>query len=331
MATDSFDISLVTALFEKRFAKAGSHIVDLDKAPSQGQAGNYCTTGSIALDIALGVGGLQRGTVNEIYGHESSGKTTLAAHVIKECQQIFPGPVAYIDGEHALAKDYLRAIGVDTSPGRFTLVQENETEAALNMMQFFAEQKYAMVVLDSVASMVPKAQMESGDSVDAKFGGNSKYLSTHLPKMIGVCPETGTIAIYINQIREKFVTFGNPETTTGGRALKFYASVRMETKVKERLKDKDGDVYGVKVEAHVIKNKIGGAPYRKAQYDIIFGEGIDKFAGLVDVAKERGIITGSGWLSFGDLKLNGRQAMIDALRDDAKLAQTVTDTIWSQA
>jgi len=328
---DNINLDLVTSLFEKRFGKGGSHIVDLDKAPAQGQAGNHCPTGSIALDLALGVGGFQRGTVNEVYGHESSGKTTLALHIIKECQTFFPGPIAYIDGEHALAKEYAAAIGIDLSPARFTLVQENETEAALNMMQFFAEQRYAMVVLDSVASMVPKAQMDSGDSVDAKFGGNSKYLSTHLPKMISVCPVTGTIALYINQIREKFVTFGNPETTTGGRALKFYSSVRMETKVKERIKDKNGDVNGVTVEASIVKNKIGGAPYRKARYNVLFGQGIDKIGDLVDTAREKGIIEGSGWLTFGDLKVNGRDKMIEAVRSDKALQKTLTDTIWSVA
>lgn len=324
------DLDMMAALFKKRFKN--SSIVDVTAAPKQGATGEYLPTGSPSLDLAIGVGGFKLGTVNEIYGDESSGKSTLTASVVREAQLMFTNkPAVIVDVEHAVNLDYYEAIGIDLSPDRFKLVQESETETALNMAQFFAEQGASIVVVDSVAAMVPQAQLESGDSVDAKMGGNAKFLSTHLPKMIGVCAKTDTIAVYVNQVREKLgVMFGNPETTTGGRALRFYSSLRIKTRIVERLKDSNGDVNGVMVEAQVLKNKIGGAPYRKAKYPILFGVGIDRARDLGDLAIEKGLLgAGSGGrFSLGETKLHGKEAVYQYLRDNATAVKVLTDTIW---
>jgi len=327
------EIDLMNQLFKQRFKKS-TGIVDLDAVPAQGTPGLYIPTGSLALDLALGVGGFKRGTVSEIFGQESSGKSTLTVATIASAQQMFPDqPVALIDVEHAYNKDYADEIGVNHSKSRFKLVQESETEDGLNAAFFFAEQGVPLIVVDSVAALVPQAQLESGNSTDRKMGGNSTFLSSHLPQMIAVCGKTGSTVIYVNQIREKVgVMFGNPETTPGGRALKFYASLRIETRVSGKI-DEDGQTIGVNVTAKVIKNKIGGAPYRKATYPIIFGQGIDHARELGDIAIERGLLgAGSGGrYQFGDTKLHGKSTVYEYLEANPEVAKALTDTIWSNA
>lgn len=326
MTTASHD--LLTSLFQKRFGKEAK-IIDLEQAPSQGAEGEYLPTGSVSLNLQLGVGGFKRGTVNEVYGPESSGKSTLTIDLMREAQKY--GPVALIDSEHAFNKDYAEAIGMDLSPSRFFLVQENETEAALNMASFFAEQGVALVVVDSVPGLTPKAQIESNDTTEAKMGGNAKFLSTHLPQMVSTCSKTGTTAVYVNQVREKLgVMFGDPETTPGGRALKFFSSLRIRTSVSGQIKE-DGKVIGVEITAKVVKNKIGGAPYRKAVYPIIFGKGIDCERDLGNLAIELGMLGAGagGRYVFGEQKFHGKEAVYQWLRDDQTAAKILADTIWS--
>lgn len=327
------DLSLLSSLFQKKF-KESSGIVDLDQAPCQGAPGEYIPTGSVSLDLAIGVGGFKRGTINEVYGPESSGKSTLVTAVVREAQRMFPDkPVAYLDCENAFNPDYAREIGCDLSPKRFMLVQENQTETLLSMAQFFAEQAASVVILDSVAAMVPKDQLESGEATDAKMGGNSKLMSTALPKIVKICRTTGTVAIYVNQIRTNVgVMFGNPEVTPGGKALDFFSSLRIRTQVKGQIKDSQGEAIGVTIKAIVKKNKIGGPPYRSTEYPLIFGSGIDSARDLADLAITKGILGAGagGRYKFNGKKLHGKSAVYELLRD-ADVAKAISDTIWSAA
>lgn len=327
--TAGFDLSTTTALFKKRFGDATS-IIDMTALAKQGDPAEYISTGSISLDMAIGTGGLKIGTVTEVFGQESSGKSTLVVHLMKQAQIKFPDlPVAYVDAEGAFNKDYAQTIGLDLSADRFLLVQEGEAETALNAVQFFAERGVGMAVLDSVPAMVPEKQLESGDSTDTRMGGNAKFLSDALPKLISICRDTRTTAVFVNQVREKIgVVFGNPETTPGGRALKFYSSLRIETRIADKITGKDGQVSGVHVKAHVLKNKIGGSPYRKALYPLMFGSGIDEIGDLVDLGKERGLIEGTSWLKFGEWKAQGREGFISLVRETPKLKKSLTDTVW---
>ena len=283
-------------------------------------------TGSIALNAALGVGGYPRGRIVEIYGPESSGKTTLAIHAIAEAQKL-GGIAAFIDAEHAFDRFYAEKLGVDVE--NLWISQPDSGEQALEIAeQLIRSSAVDIVVIDSVAALTPKAELE-GDMGDSKMGLQARLMSQALRKLTAAINKTNTTCIFINQLREKIgVMFGNPETTTGGNALKFYASVRLDIRRATQLKDGE-EVIGNQVRVKVVKNKVA-PPFRKAEFDIMFGEGISRSGEIIDLGAELGIIKKSGsWYSYNDTKLGqGRDAAKQCIQDNPELADELEKLIF---
>ena len=286
------------------------------------------STGSISLDNALGVGGLPRGRVIEIYGPESSGKTTLAIHAIAEAQKA-GGIAAFIDAEHAFDRFYAQKLGVDIDS--LYISQPDNGEQALEIAdQLIRSAAIDIIIIDSVAALTPKKEIE-GDMGDSAVGLHARLMSQALRKLTSTIAKTNTTCIFINQLREKIgVMFGNPETTTGGNALKFYASVRLDIRKVTSIKDGD-NVIGNQVRVKVVKNKVA-PPFRKAEFEITFGEGISKIGEIVDLATEYDIIKKSGsWFSYGDSKLGqGRDAVKTLLSDNPELCDELEAKIMEK-
>ena len=285
-------------------------------------------TGSIGLNAALGVGGYPRGRIIEIYGPESSGKTTLAIHAIAEAQKQ-GGIAAFIDAEHAFDRFYAQKLGVDMN--NLWISQPDNGEQALEIAdQLIRSSAVDIIVVDSVAALTPKAEIE-GDMGENKVGLHARLMSQALRKLTSNISKTNTTCIFINQLREKIgVMFGNPETTTGGNALKFYASVRLDIRRVTSLKDGD-EVKGNQVRVKVVKNKVA-PPFRKAEFDIMFGTGISKSGEVIDLGVQLGIIKKSGsWFSYGDQKLaQGRDASKKLMEDNPELAEEIEAKIMAQ-
>ncbi|HEV2353850.1 MAG TPA: recombinase RecA [Puia sp.] len=283
------------------------------------------STGSIGLDMALGVGGLPRGRVVEIYGPESSGKTTIATHIIAEAQKK-GGMCAIIDAEHAFDSAYAQKLGVDID--NLLISQPDYGEQALEIAdRLILSGALDVVVIDSVAALVPKGELE-GEMGDSKMGLQARLMSQALRKLTATISKTNTICIFINQLREKIgVMFGNPETTTGGNALKFYASVRLDIRRMAQIKDGE-EAVGNRVKVKVVKNKVA-PPFRSAEFDIVFGEGVSKMGEIIDMGVELGIIQKSGsWFSYGTDKLGqGRDTVKQLLHDNPELAAEVETKI----
>ena len=285
-------------------------------------------TGSLALDIAVGVGGYPRGRVIEIYGPESSGKTTLALHAIAEAQKA-GGIAAFIDAEHAFDRFYAAKLGVDVD--NLLISQPDNGEQALEIAeQLIRSSAIDIIVVDSVAALTPKAEIE-GDMGDNKVGLQARLMSQALRKLTAAVSKTRTTCIFINQLREKIgVMFGNPETTTGGNALKFYASVRLDIRGSQAIKNGD-EVIGKQTKVKVVKNKVA-PPFRRAEFDIMFGEGISRAGEIIDLGAELGIIKKSGsWFSYNETKIaQGRDAAKQVILDNPELAEELEGLIFAE-
>ncbi len=306
---------------EKTFGKGA--IMRLSDTPVEDI--DVIPTGSLTLDLALGVGGLPKGRIIEIYGPESSGKTTLAIHAIAEAQKA-GGIAAFIDAEHAFDRSYAEKLGVNTAD--LLVSQPDNGEQALEIADnLIRSGAIDIIVIDSVAALTPKSEIE-GDMGDSKMGLQARLMSQALRKLTATISKTGCCCIFINQLREKIgVMFGNPETTTGGNALKFYASVRLDIRRTSQLKD--GDLAaGNRVKVKVVKNKVA-PPFRTAEFDILFGEGISKTGEIVDLGVDYNIIKKSGsWFSYNDSKLaQGRDAVKQVLNDNPELMEELEGKI----
>ncbi|WP_030435981.1 recombinase RecA [Actinoplanes subtropicus] len=314
-------LDLALAQIDKQFGKGS--VMRLGERPVIQTA--IIPTGSIALDVALGVGGLPRGRVIEVYGPESSGKTTVALHAVANAQRN-GGIAAFIDAEHALDPEYAKALGVDTDA---LLVSQPDTgEQALEIADMLIRSgALDIIVIDSVAALVPRAEIE-GEMGDSHVGLQARLMSQALRKITGILNNSGTTAIFINQLREKIgVMFGSPETTTGGRALKFYASVRLDVRRIESLKD-GTDVVGNRTRVKVVKNKVA-APFKQAEFDIMYGKGISREGSLIDVGVEQSIIRKSGaWYTYdGDQLGQGKEKAREFLKENPDVAAEIEKKI----
>ncbi|NNE26822.1 MAG: recombinase RecA [Saprospiraceae bacterium] len=319
-------LGLAVDKLEKTYGKGtvmklgDKNVVNVDTIP----------TGSLGLDIALGIGGLPRGRVVEIYGPESSGKTTLAIHAIAECQKQ-GGIAAFIDAEHAFDKSYAEALGVDTE--NLLISQPDNGEQALEIAEHLIRSgAIDIIVIDSVAALTPRAEIE-GEMGDSKMGLQARLMSQALRKLTGTIGRTGCCCIFINQLREKIgVMFGNPETTTGGNALKFYSSIRLDIRRSgSAIKDKEGNVIGSPTKVKVVKNKLA-PPFRVAMFDIAYGEGVSKTGEIIDHGVDLGIIGKSGsWYSYNDTKIaQGREGAKQFLLDNLELMEEIALKIKAQ-
>ena len=310
-------LKLAIDKIEKDFGKGA--IMKLGDKPSVSV--ETIPTGALALDVALGVGGIPRGRIIEVYGPESSGKTTLAQHIVAECQKK-GGIAAFVDAEHALDPEYARNLGVNID--ELLISQPDTGEQALDITEELVRSGAVdIIVVDSVAALVPKAEIE-GSMDEQQMGLQARLMSKALRKLTGIIGKTNTTVIFINQLRQKIgVMYGNPETTTGGNALKYYASVRMEIKRVEGLKG-DGEDVGNHVRVRVLKNKVA-PPFRTAEFDIIFGKGICKIGNILDVAVDLDIVKKAGaWFSFNDEKLGqGRDKAKEFLAANPDILNTV--------
>lgn len=310
---------------EKQFGKGA-----LMKLGAKGQMNDIqvIPTGCLVLDAALGVGGIPKGRVVEIFGPESSGKTTVALHVVAQCQKQ-GGVAAFIDAEHALDPAYAKKLGVDID--ELYVSQPDTGEQALEICEALVRSgAIELVVVDSVAALVPKAEID-GDMGDSFVGLQARLMSQALRKLTGVISKTGATVIFINQLREKVgVMYGNPETTTGGRALKFYASVRIDVRRGEQLKN-GSEVLGNRTKAKIVKNKVA-PPFRVAEFDILYGEGISKESSLLDLAVERDIIHKSGaWFSYKDQRIGqGRDNTRKFLKENPDVAAEIDELIRAE-
>src|ERR671911_145173 len=323
MATEDREKALEAALaqIDKQYGKGSvMRLGDEVRAPIE-----VVPTGSIALDLALGIGGLPRGRVVEIYGPESSGKTTVALHAIANAQ-VAGGICAFIDAEHALDPEYAATLGVDTD--ELLVSQPDNGEQALEIADMLVRSgALSLIVIDSVAALTPRAEIE-GEMGDSHVGLQARLMSQALRKMTGALSGANTTAIFINQLREKIgVMFGSPETTTGGRALKFYSSVRLDVRRIETLKD-GTDMVGNRTRVKVVKNKVS-SPFKQAEFDIMYGKGISREGGLIDVGVEAGIIRKAGaWYTYeGDQLGQGKENSRNFLKDNPDLADEIEKKI----
>ncbi|MFC5282191.1 recombinase RecA [Pedobacter alpinus] len=314
-------LQLTLDKLEKSYGKGS--VMKLGDAPIE--AMEAISTGSLGLDIALGIGGVPKGRVIEIYGPESSGKTTLATHIIAEAQRK-GGIAAFIDAEHAFDQFYAKKLGVDTE--NLLISQPDNGEQALEIADnLIRSGAIDVIVIDSVAALVPKSEIE-GEMGDSKMGLHARLMSQALRKLTGSISKTNCCCIFINQLRDKIgVMFGSPETTTGGNALKFYASVRLDIRRIAQIKDGD-EVAGNRVKVKIVKNKVA-PPFRIAEFDVMFGQGISKVGEIIDLGVEYGIVKKAGsWFSYGDTKLGqGRDGVKQILLDNPELAEEIEGKI----
>jgi len=318
-------LEMALSQIEKQFGKGS--IMKLGEAAAKVNVSTI-PTGSLELDIALGVGGIPRGRIVEIYGPESSGKTTVALHVIAEAQKM-GGAAAFIDAEHALDPLYAKKLGVDID--NLFVSQPDTGEQALEIAEALVRSgAIDVIVIDSVAALVPKAEIE-GEMGDAHVGLQARLMSQALRKLAGAISKSNTVAIFINQLREKVgVMFGNPETTPGGKALKFYASIRLDVRKVDSLKS-GSDFVGNRTRVKVVKNKVA-PPFRQAEFDILYGEGISREGSVLDMGVAADIVTKSGaWYSYGDMRIGqGRENARQFLKENPKIFTEIENKIREQ-
>ena len=330
----------VTGAQEEKLKALEHALADLDKQFGKGavmklgehaeQNVQVIPTGCLTLDEALGVGGIPRGRIVEIFGPESSGKTTVALHIVAQAQKM-GGIAAFVDAEHALDPVYAKNLGVDIE--NLLVSQPDSGEQALEIVEALVRSgALDVIVIDSVAALVPKAEID-GEMGDSFVGLQARLMSQALRKLTGIINKTNSIVIFINQLREKVgVMYGNPEVTTGGRALKYYASVRIDIRRVEGLKDSSGQFIGNHTRAKIVKNKVA-PPFREAEFDIMFGEGISKMSELIDVGVKLGIVQKSGaWFNYGDVRLGqGRDNAKQFLKDNPEIANDIEGQIRANA
>jgi recombination protein RecA len=319
-------LELAIGQIEKRFGKGSIMKLGFSAGLPPIEA---IPTGSLALDLALGIGGIPRGRITEIFGPESSGKTTLAQHIIAEAQKR-GGTVAYIDAEHALDPSYASNCGVNVD--ELLISQPDTGEQALEITEALVRSSAVdAIIIDSVAALVPRAEIE-GDMGDPQMGLQARLMSQALRKLAAAIGRSGTAVIFINQLREKVgIVFGNPEVTTGGRALKFYSSIRLELRRAETIKQ-GNEAIGSRVKAKVVKNKVA-PPFRSAEFDIMFDHGISKEGNILDIGLELGLLSKAGaFFSYGDIRLGqGRESAKQYLKENPALAQEIEERIRASA